>query len=134
MSSRAISTISYCGKGLETAVQVGFLVGLWWICQSVANIYAKVIPGGILGMLLLVFLLLSGLIPKQWISRGAGFLLEHLLLFFVPAAMTLLNHPEFFGWIGIKVLVVVISGVCLVMVGTATAVDWHIRMRSRHAC
>ncbi|SMF39219.1 CidA/LrgA family protein [Desulfovibrio gilichinskyi] len=133
MTTRTTNALSFFEKSLQTTFQVGMLIGLWWLCQLATQSFRVEIPGGVLGLLVLVILLLSGWMPVKWISRGAGFLLDHLLLFFVPAAMTLLNHPEFLGWIGVKILVVVVFGITLVMIGTSMAVEWHLLMRSRHA-
>ena len=133
MTTRTTNTLLIFGKGMQTTFQVSMIIGLWWLCQLTTQSLKVEIPGGILGLLVLIGLLLSGWMPVRWVSRGAGFLLDHLLLFFVPAAMTLLNHPEFLGWTGAKILLVVIFGVTLVMIGTSMAVEWHLLMRSRHA-
>lgn len=135
MMHRRAMALSRMERGMETGFQVSFLTGLWWACETASRACGLGIPGGVLGLLVLAGLLLSGRMPVRWIARGAGLLLDHLLLFFVPAAMTLLNHPEFLGWTGLKVLAVVVVGICLVMAGTALAVEWHLWMRGRrHAC
>jgi len=123
---------SRAGSALATGLQIGALIGLWWVCDTAVRAFRAPVPGGVLGLAALAAFLLSGLLPVRWVARGAGTLLDHLLLFFVPAAMTLLNHPELFGWIGFKVLAVIVTGVFLVMVGTGLAVEWHLKLRSRH--
>ena len=120
-------------EAATTAAQLGCLIGLWWLCESATHALRLPIPGGVLGLVVLLVLLVSGRLPARWLARGAGRLLDHLLLFFVPATMTLLNHPEFLGLTGLKVLVVILVGICSVMAGTALVVEWHFRMRSRHA-
>lgn len=117
----------------ETVVQVGGLIGLWWLCQAVVNRLGLPVPGGVLGLVVLVALLASGAMPARWLARGAGRMLDHLLLFFVPATMTLLNHRELLGLTGLKVLAVILVGICSVMAGTALVVEWHSRLRGRHA-
>jgi len=117
----------------ETVLQVGGLVGLWWLCEAVAEKFGLPLPGGVLGLAVLVGLLTTGALPAAWLARGASRLLDHLLLFFVPATMTMLNHRELLGVTGLKVLAVILVGVCSVMAGTALVVEWHCRMRERHA-
>lgn len=117
---------------LATGAQIAFIIGLWWICETAARLCHVPVPGGVLGLLALALFLISGKFPVRWIDKGAGKLLDHLLLFFVPAAMTLLNHQEFLGWMGLKVLAVIGVGVFLVMAGTGLAVELHFRMRSSH--
>lgn len=131
--SHAIATVrSRAFAVLETGMQVGLLIGLWWVCDAAARLFRAPVPGGVLGLLILAAFLLSGRAPARWVARGASALLDHLLLFFIPAAMTLLNHPELLGWTGLKALAVVAVGAFLVMAGTGLAVEWHFRMRSRH--
>ncbi|WP_419784878.1 CidA/LrgA family protein [Pseudodesulfovibrio sp.] len=129
-SKVALARVSF-GRGMRTVFQLGFFIGLWWGCESLSRVCHLGIPGGILGLLILSGLLLSGWLPVSWISSGAGVLLDNLLLFFIPATMAVLKHPEFLGWVGLKVLAVVVLGVFLVMTGTAVAVDWHLSRRTR---
>lgn len=115
-----------------TVAPMGVLVGLWWLCERVSQAAGLPLPGGILGLGVLLLLLGRGVLPFRWVSRGAEPLLDHLLLFFVPATMSLLNHPEFLGITGVKILVVILGGVVLVMAGTALVVEWHFRLLRAH--
>ncbi|MDD3311234.1 CidA/LrgA family protein [Pseudodesulfovibrio sp.] len=132
MHNRVALARDSMGRGMRTFFQAGLLIGLWWVCEAASRTCHLGVPGGVLGLFVLAALLLSGRFPVRWVSGGAGLLLDNFLLFFVPAAMTLLNHPEFLGWTGLKVVAVVVVGIFLVMVGTAMAVEWHLVLRSRH--
>lgn len=118
----------FCGGGL----QVAGLIGLWWVCDVAVKAATLPVPAGVVGMLVLVGLLASGRLPARWLRRGAGGLLDHMLLFFVPACMTLLDHPELVGVTGLKLLAVIVVGIVSVMAGTACIVELHFRLRSRH--
>lgn len=65
--------------------------------------------------------------------RGANWLLGEMLLFFVPAVMSLLDHREFLGVLGVKLLVVILLGTALVMIGTALTIELCYRWMNRHA-
>jgi holin-like protein len=60
-----------------------------------------------------------------------------MLLFFVPAVMAVLDHHEFVGLLGLKIVAVILVGTVLVMGGTALTVDlcyrWRARREARHA-
>lgn len=123
-------------RGRDLAIlcaQLGCLVGLWWLCERAVRALGIPVPGGVVGLAVLLVLLAGFRMPVAWVDRGAGKLLDHLLLFFVPATMSLLNHPEFLGMTGLKVLAVILAGVFSVMAGTALVVEWHCRLRERHA-
>jgi len=133
MHRKTSSLVAQLGAAGQTVFQVGCLIGLWWLCEGVVRVLHLPVPGGVLGLAVLVGLLATGVMPARWLARGASRLLDHLLLFFVPATMTMLNHRELLGVTGLKVLAVILVGVCSVMAGTALVVEWHCRMRARHA-
>jgi holin-like protein len=113
-------------------MQAGALVGLWWCCQWLVRVLGLPAPAGVLGLVLLLGMLLAGL-PILWIHGGASGLLDHMVLFFVPAFMALLNHHELLGLVGLKILVVIVLSTLVVMVGTALVVDLCMRGRQDHA-
>lgn len=101
--------------------------------QVLANAAGLPIPGGVIGMALVLALLAAGLLRVRNVHRGASWLLGEMLLFFVPAVMSLLDHREFLGVLGVKLLAVILLGTALVMVGTALTIDLCYRWMNRHA-
>ncbi len=112
--------------------QAAVLIGIWALCEAGARAVGLPLPGGVLGMLVLLALLLGGVVPLRWLRRGAGGLLDHMLLFFVPASLTLLDHRELVSLTGLKLLAVIVVGIVTVMAGTAIVVELHLRGRLRH--
>jgi holin-like protein len=104
-------------------LQAGALIGFWWLCNRLMQTLALPVPGGIFALAVLLCLLLSGRVRLNPVRRGAKGILDHMVLFFVPAVMALLNHPELLGMVGLKLLAVIAAGTLAVMVGTALAVD-----------
>ncbi|EIP96761.1 putative effector of murein hydrolase LrgA [Opitutaceae bacterium TAV1] len=110
-------------------VQAAGLFVLWWLCEQAVRALGVPVPGAIIGLALLLALLASGRFPQTWVRRGATGLLDHLMLFFVPAMLALLDHRELFSLTGLKLLGVVMVGTLLVMTGTATVVELSLRRR-----
>lgn len=90
-------------------------------------------PGGIVGLVMVLALLASGRLSILSMKRGAEWLLAEMLLFFVPAVLALLDHKEFLGLIGLKILIVIITGTLTVMCITALTIDLCCRWVSRKA-
>ncbi|WP_232147802.1 CidA/LrgA family protein [Stenotrophomonas sp. SY1] len=116
----------------SSGVQIAALIGVWLAAEWLTRQFGLPVPAGIIGLFAL--LLLFGL---RWLSphsfaRGARWLLAEMLLFFVPAAMILLDNRQMFGWLGIKLLLVVIGGTLLVMTSTAVTVELLYRRSLRH--
>lgn len=56
-------------------------------------------------------------------DAGASFLTGELLLFFVPAAVGVIQYDEIFGIIGIKLIVVIVLGTIVVMASTGVVAE-----------
>jgi holin-like protein len=113
--------------------QIVLVTGFWAAGSGLAHLAGAAVPGSLIGMLALLGLLGSGTLDPLLVERGAGWLLAQMLLFFVPAVVALLAHPEFLGLTGLKVLLVILGSTVLVMLATALTVEWGMRFLSRHA-
>ncbi|MDB5989400.1 MAG: CidA/LrgA family protein [Herbaspirillum sp.] len=112
--------------------QMALIVVIWQIGESLAHLAAVPVPGSIAGMLLLLFLLHSGLLDLSSIKRGADWFLAEMLLFFVPAVLVVLDHPEFLGWTGLKILGVIVCGTFVVMTCTALTIEICFRLMPKN--
>ena len=62
--------------------------------KTVAAVLPFAFPGSIIGMLLLFLLLSLQLIKLHWVEQGAGLLLRHMGVLFVPVAVGLVAWLE----------------------------------------
>jgi len=113
--------------------QMGILTGVWLLSEGLVRLLRLPVPSGVIGMGLVLLLLASGRMRPSSMRRGADCFLEYMLLFFVPAVLVLLDHPEFLSWLGLKLLVLIMTSTVLVMGGTALSVELYFRWRVRHA-
>lgn len=114
-------------------LQVMILAGFWAVGEAAVRLAHLPLPGGIVGMAVVLALLSTGHIRPVAVRRGAGWLLAEMLLFFVPAVMAVLDHGELVGLLGLKIAAVIVAGTVMVMGGTALAVDLCYRWRLRLA-
>lgn len=112
-------------------LQAALILALWKTSEVLVHLTALPVPGSIVGMLLLLFLLHRGVVDLASIKRGADCLLSEMLLFFVPAVMAVLDHREFLGSTGVKVLAVILCGTIVVMLCTALTIDLCFRWLRR---
>ncbi len=111
--------------------QIGLMLGLWWVgCQLTLHLSLPV-PGAIVGLALALALLASGRVSRASLRHGADWLLADMLLFFVPAVLAVLNHREFLGLLGLKLLAVIACGTIVVMAVTAVVVELCFRCLER---
>lgn len=75
------------------------------------------VPGNLLGMLILLALLVSGLLPLRYIEAGASLLTRHLAFFFIPITVGLMAFADVFLANGPAILVILVlsaaAGICV---------------------
>jgi len=78
-----------------------------------------IIPGSVIGMVLLFCALLSKIIKPEMIRKPAGYLINHMSLFFIPAGVGLMTAWDLIAshWVSIIVSSVVSTVVVLAVVG-----------------
>lgn len=114
-------------------LQLGMVAACWLLGEAIVRLLAIPLPGGIVGLAMLLLLLMSRRLSAPAMRRGAQWLLADMLLFFVPAVLAVLDHREFLGLIGLKILFVIMSSTATVMLVTAFAVDRCYRWREARA-
>lgn len=109
------------------------LIGLFWFIGEIIARFTHIpLPGGIIGLGLVLLALGFGWLSLSSMKRGANWLLAEMLLFFVPAVLALLDHKEFIGLLGLKILLVILAGTFVVMSVTALTIDLCYRWTLRH--
>lgn len=114
-------------SGARTLAQIGALLALWWMGKALAVWWALPLPGGVIGLALLLLLFACRLVQPGWLRAGAGLLLAEMLLFFIPAVMALLDYGPLLRAQGARILLVIVCSTLLVMAATALAVEWVCR-------
>ena len=72
-------------------IQLAIVLAICFIGDTLHNFFNLPIPGNILGMMILLVLLLTGILKLSMIEDVSNFLLKHLSFFFIPAAVGLIT-------------------------------------------
>jgi holin-like protein len=104
-------------------VQICLILALWWVSSGVMRLLALPIPSGVLGFALALILLATRRISPFTLRRGAEWFTGEMMLFFVPAVVSILDHPEFIGRLGLELLAVIALSTLAVMTVTALTVE-----------
>lgn len=75
---------------LEFALGAFFIVAIFFLGDCLHRLGLP-IPGGVLGLLLMYAGLQTGLVKLKWVERAANFLLRHMVLFFIPLTVGLID-------------------------------------------
>lgn len=112
-------------KALRIFLQV---VGFCLFNEMISNLIELLhipFPPNVLGMMIMAFLLITGVIPLKWVADGADFLLKFLSLFFVPIGVALMNYWDLIRINGIMLcLVLILTSLFSITVTIFSSVLW----------
>lgn len=103
------------------------LIGLWMINEFgyfLVHITNLPLPGNVLGMVILLLLLSTGIVKLNWVEAGSNFLIKYLAFFFIPISVGLINFGPLFLKSGLVIIsVLVLSAIIgLIITGTASEI------------
>ncbi len=118
-------------KALRLLVELAILCSLFLLGGQLASWLGWPIPGGVMGLALLLILFASGVLKPAMLQLGAGWLMAEMLLFFIPALMSCLItvRSSVKSW---RILLVIAVSTLMVMVVTALTVELVCRWSLRH--
>lgn len=111
-------------RWLQTLGQIAFLILIWALADRIATLTHLPISGGILGLLILVALLMSGVVKPTLFEQGGELLLANMLLYFIPLVVSVVQYTSLFESEGLKLLVAIGVGFTSVLITTALTVEW----------
>ena len=118
-------------EALRLLVELAVLCTLFLLGGQIASWLGWPIPGGVMGLALLLILFASGVLKPATLQLGAGWLMAEMLLFFIPSLMSLLDYGALMREEGWRILLVFAVSTLMVMVVTAMTVELVCRWRLR---
>lgn len=111
-------------KFIKIIVQIAVLCVFNELGQLIVNTFNLVLPGSIMGLILLWLCLYTKLIKVEWIETGAGFLLMYLTLFFIPTTIGVIEYPELLSAPGLYLMAAVIVSTMVTIAITGIVSKW----------
>ncbi|MHA6309863.1 MULTISPECIES: CidA/LrgA family protein [Pantoea] len=108
---------------LSLPLQLGLYIGVFVACQQLVNWLHLPLPANIVGMLLMLALIVTRVLPLSWVKAGSRWLLAEMLLFFIPAVVAVVNYGDLLRVDGWRICVVIGVSTLLVLASTALVVD-----------
>lgn len=110
-------------NAIKTASQLMIYIGLFLIAQSLVLHLTLPLPANIVGMMIMLAFLITGIIPVRFVKAGSAWLLSEMLLFFIPAVVAIINYFSVLEKFGFRIFAVIILSTVLVLGCTAFVVD-----------
>ena len=77
---------------METLKQLALLFAAYLLAVWIGDWLPFAFPASVLGMILLLLLLLTGVLKTRQVEKGADVLLQNMMLLFVPAGVSILEY------------------------------------------
>lgn len=101
---------------LRIIYQIAILFGVYYIGNWIQDLLGLFIPGSVIGLILMFILLSTGIVNPKFIQYGSSYMVKHLVLFFIPTTVGVLNFYQLFIGKGILLIVITIISSLLVMI------------------
>ena len=115
----------------QIILQLSFLVIIWWVASVIQRTLNLPVSAGVIGLLLVLFALLSGLFKLQWIKTGSDFILGELVLLFIPCVVGIIKYKDLFLTQGWQLILAVFIGTICVMLATAYSLYFGFKLEAR---
>lgn len=99
-----------------TQIIILFLISL--SINELVNFFNLKIPGTILGIIVVFFLLETKLMRLEWIESGANWLVGNLMLFLIPSAVGVIQYKNILSENGLSLIAVITVSSVIVMAFT----------------
>lgn len=90
-----------------------YLIGVW-----IEKTFSLVIPGSMIGMLILFLLFATKIVNPKWMEKGANFLLRHMSVLFLPVMIGIINYLDFFKGEGLLLILIAFASTLIVLVSS----------------
>ncbi len=104
-----------------------YYAGVW-----IQEWFNLVIPGSIIGMLLLLSLFYTKLIKPKWIAMGTSLVLSHMPLLFLPVTAGTIVYLELFSGSGLWLVAIAFTSTLFVMAVSGMTAQIFAKRREQH--
>ena len=80
---------------MKISKQIGIIFSICWLAQVVEYFLPFDFPATVIGMILLFFCLLTGILKIEHIQEKSDFLLSNMAFFFIPPAVSIVENLHY---------------------------------------
>ncbi|WP_408955213.1 CidA/LrgA family protein [Natroniella sp. ANB-PHB2] len=111
--------------------QILIIITISSLGEFISDFFSLSVPGNVVGMIILLISLMSGILKLEMIDKVSDFLLTHLAFFFIPAGVNLISSLDVMQGQFIPILAVFSISTTLVIASTGTTIQALRRFSNR---
>ncbi|MDN5305115.1 MAG: holin-like protein [Fusobacteriaceae bacterium] len=108
---------------MNILIQIFILVSINYIGNILSNIFNLIVPGNVLGFLILLLLLFTKIIKPLQIEKVSNLLLFNLTFLFIPSGVSLINILDKLKAVWIQILIISILSTIITIIVTAFTIQ-----------
>ena len=112
-------------------LQIGIVLGICLAGECISALLPFILPGNIIGMIVIFILLLVRVMKIDHIRQKAQFLKQNMAFFLVPSSVSIIQHTELLKEILIPLLVISMVSTILTFLATAFAVSLTMKLTQK---
>ncbi len=111
--------------------QIGIVFAVCWLSQVVEHVLPFAFPASVIGMVLLLLCLITGILKIEHIQEKADFLMENMAFFFVPAGVSIMNYFDILKSAAVQIIIICVVSTVITFAVTAWTVKLTMRLLER---
>ncbi|TPE67218.1 CidA/LrgA family protein [Halalkalibacterium halodurans] len=112
-------------------LQVGILYGFYLVGSWIQKSFELIVPGSIIGMVLLLIALAIKAISPKWIEQGSMQLLLLMPMLFLPVTVGIMEYWHMFHGSGFWLLIIAFVSTILVFIISGWITQWLIVWKTK---
>ncbi len=102
-------------------------MGALGIGVTIQNFTDVAVPGSVIGMIILFFTMVTGIVKVEWVKPGATLFIRYMILLFVPVSVGLMQHFDMLFANALPILASAVGGTLTVLVSLAWSLDYLLK-------
>ena len=108
--------------------QIGIVMGLCWISLVMEKLLPFSFPASVIGMILLLICLFTGILKLEHIREKSAFLLSNMAFFFIPAGVSMINYLDILMENLVPILVISIVSTFVTFIAAALSIRLTLKL------
>ena len=108
--------------------QIGIVMGLCWISLVMEKLLPFSFPASVVGMILLLICLFTGILKLEHIREKSDFLLSNMAFFFIPAGVSMINYLDILIENLVPILVISVVSTFITFIAAALSIRLTLKL------
>lgn len=112
-------------KIFKIIIQISIIYAIYWAGNLLSNLISHiiVIPGNIIGMVILLILLTTNILKLSMIEETSSFMLKYMGFFFVPLSVGIMESYKLIQGSIVQIFIILVISCILVMYVSCKVTD-----------